>query len=104
MAEEGKPEKQEALDRAEALQKAYRLVFLSEAGQEVMEDLEKQAFFKTTTSLNPHPHATFLNEGRRQLLLYIKTVVETPPEELVKYIEMMEEPRLTEDFGKMEEF
>lgn len=49
---------------------AYRVLFESDAGKLVLGDLERQGFFRVTTATE-EPHFMWVNEGRRQMVLYI---------------------------------
>lgn len=57
---------------AEQLRKDYKTVFLSEAGQRILDDLKKVCYFNDTT-LNEFPHIMSFNEGSRSVILHIET-------------------------------
>lgn len=63
-------------DKQKEIQTSYKQVFMSEAGREVIEHLERVCHVKTT-SFTTDPYLTAFNEGTRSVLLHIKTMVET---------------------------
>jgi hypothetical protein len=68
----------ENLDKLKVLKQSYNSAFSSEAGQKVLEDLEKWCYIKTTTFPFNTPDALLLafNEGKRAVILHIKTMME----------------------------
>ena len=56
------------------LTKTYQRVFKSEDGQTVLEDLEKRCNVHNTSFSND-PHETSFREGQRQVVLFIKSIV-----------------------------
>lgn len=59
----------------EQVRQAYRSFAETEAGRLIIEDLEVQGFYRTTTATMEH-HLIYVNEGRRQLVLYIKEMMQ----------------------------
>lgn len=59
----------------QSLRETYKTLFTSEAGKLVLKDLENQGFFNITTA-TMEPHFMWVNEGRRQMVLYIKEMME----------------------------
>jgi len=80
----------ENLDKLKALKQSYNSAFSSEAGRKVLEDLEKWCYIKTTTFPFNTPDALLLafNEGKRAVILHIKTMMEFDIERLKKLMEL----------------
>lgn len=75
-------------EKVKELKKTYLRVFQSEDGQTILADLERKCHGKATTfpkNLNALELAR--NEGRRQVFLYIKTVLLWDEERLQKMME-----------------
>lgn len=77
------------ISRVEALKEAYEKIFNSEEGKKVLEDLEKNCFVKTTTFPFNQPSALLLafNEGKRAVILHIRTMLEWDIEKLKRFLE-----------------
>ena len=65
--------------------KNYKTIFLDHrAGQQVLEDLKARYFIHTSTKANSKvtdmvdPHQTLINEGCRNVVLYILACLEEP--------------------------
>ena len=77
-----KKRQEEAANERRALAKAYFMTFGNEAGQRVLKDLERQGYLYTTTLTaqsegGPIDAAqTWANEGRRQLVIYVKAMMQ----------------------------
>ena len=56
------------------LTKTYQRVFKSEDGQTVLEDLEKRCNVHNTSFSND-PHETSFREGQRQVVLFLKSII-----------------------------
>ena len=60
------------------LTKTYQRVFKSEDGETVLEDLEKRCNVHNTSFSN-NPHETSFREGQRQVVLFIKSIINKNP-------------------------
>jgi hypothetical protein len=60
------------------LTKTYQRVFKSEDGQTVLSDLEKRCNVHQTSFSND-PHETSYREGQRQVVLFIKSIINKNP-------------------------
>lgn len=56
------------------LTKTYQRVFKSSDGETILEDLEKRCNVNNT-SFSENPHETSFREGQRQVVLFIKSIV-----------------------------
>jgi hypothetical protein len=56
---------------------SYKTVYNTEAGKEMLKDIEKM-FFMFTTTLDPNPYKSAFNEGKRAAMLDIKHLMERP--------------------------
>lgn len=61
-------------DQEKKLRIAYKQTFGTEAGQEVLKDLQKRCF-KYQSTIDPNPYITASNEGVRQVLLTIEELM-----------------------------
>lgn len=61
------------------LHRAYRDVLTSEAGQIVLADLIRHFGYTTRSTVGSTPEATYFNEGRRSVLIYVDRVANTDP-------------------------
>lgn len=68
------------------LHKAYKDIFSGESGKLVLEDLKARGFFNSPTWAGT-AEQTLVNEGARQLVLHINTMVEFDLEQLEKLFE-----------------
>ena len=57
------------------LKEAYKIVFGSDLGKEVMEDLEKRCHYNATTNIRGDSHESAYMEGQRSVLLFIKNML-----------------------------
>lgn len=80
----------ELKDELRLLHKAYKDVFGGESGKLVLEDLRARGFFHASTWAGDKEQ-TLINEGARQLVLHINTMVEYDLEQLEKLFEPEEE-------------
>jgi len=64
----------------------YKAVFKSERGKTVIYDLMKKCNM-LSTSFNGDINKTIYNEGRRSVMLYILSVIDSDPEALKKHME-----------------
>lgn len=72
---------------------AYRELFTSEQGQEVLTDLMRAAHFLNTT-VGSTPYETYFNEGRRSLLLQIVETAKLDTEQMQKLTQKLEDENL----------
>lgn len=66
--------------KAEQRKQAYKTVFNTEAGSDVLHDLAKVCNAYTTSHVQGDPAQTALNEGKRAVYLYIMKVLESQNE------------------------
>ena len=57
------------------LKESYKIVFGSDHGKEVMEDLEKRCHYNATTNIRGDSHESAYMEGQRSVLLFIKNML-----------------------------
>lgn len=60
----------------EKKQDEYIKLFGSDLGEEILEDLGRHCYMNRPT-INDNPHMTAFNEGKRSVLLHIKTMMNT---------------------------
>jgi len=60
------------------LNKTYQRVFKSEDGETILKDLEKRCNVHNTSFSND-PHETSFREGQRQVVLFIKSIINKNP-------------------------
>jgi len=58
------------------LKEVYKIVFGSDQGKVVMEDLEKRCHFMSTTNIKGDSHESAYMEGQRSVLLFIKSMLQ----------------------------
>ena len=59
------------------LKEVYKIVFESDHGKQVMEDLEKRCHYNATTNVRGDSHESAYMEGQRSVLLFIKNMLLT---------------------------
>ena len=64
-----------------SLIKNYKIVFNSDAGKKVIEDLEKRCHEFVTTHDKTNSHETAFLEGQRSVLIFIKSMINKNLEE-----------------------
>ena len=74
-------DREASLKRIEEKHNLYKRFFDSDDGREVLADLERDCYFRTTT-LSPDPQQTAYREGMRCVLLHIKTLIELNTEDM----------------------
>lgn len=57
------------------LKEIYKIVFESDDGKQIMEDLEKRCHYNTTTNVRGDSHESAYMEGQRSVLLFIKNML-----------------------------
>lgn len=57
------------------LRKYYMQAFAGEAGAIVLKDLQNRSFKRDTTHIPGDRDTTFINEGKRQMLLHIENMM-----------------------------
>jgi len=57
------------------LKEVYKIVFGSDHGKQVMEDLEKRCHYNATTNVRGDSHESAYMEGQRSVLLFIKNML-----------------------------
>ena len=58
------------------LKETYKIVFESDQGKFVMDDLEKRCHFWSTTNVKGDSHESAYMEGQRSVLLFIKSMLQ----------------------------
>ena len=59
------------------LKEAYKQIFNSDEGKEVLSDLEKRCHYHSTTNVKGDSHESAYMEGQRSVLLFIKQMLQT---------------------------
>ena len=59
------------------LQKDYKIVFGSDEGQRVLDDISKRCHESSTTYSKDNSHETAFLEGQRSVILFIKAILNT---------------------------
>lgn len=77
----------EILLRRKEIQKAYRQVFNTEEGKQVLSHLMKNSFITRSTFVAGDPHQTAMNEGSRRVVLSILAFINKDEKEMQKQIE-----------------
>ena len=68
--------KDEAIKVIEQMYKDYKIVFGSEEGQRVLQDLKNRCFFNSSTFVSDRSE-TILREGQRSVVLYINNILQS---------------------------
>ncbi len=68
--------KDEAIKVIEQMHKDYKIVFGSEEGQRVLQDLKNRCFFNSSTFVSDRSE-TILREGQRSVVLYINNILQS---------------------------
>lgn len=71
--------------RLEARFRDYIEVFNSVAGQEVLKDLMLHCNFASSV-ISDNPHITYFNEGKRDVVLHILSVLRITPSQIKDFI------------------
>ena len=58
------------------LKDAYKQIFNSDEGKEVLSDLEKRCHYHSTTNVKGDSHESAYMEGQRSVLLFIKSMLQ----------------------------
>ena len=58
------------------LKEAYKQIFNSDEGKEVLSDLEKRCHYHSTTNVKGDSHESAYMEGQRSVLLFIKSMLQ----------------------------
>ena len=66
-------------------QKLYQRVFGGADGDEILKDLERRCFIKSTT-YDDNPGRMSFNEGRRSIFVYIQNLLEKDLKELLEEV------------------
>ncbi|QOI68913.1 hypothetical protein Lederberg_20 [Pelagibacter phage Lederberg EXVC029P] len=62
------------------LKEAYKQIFNSDEGKEVLSDLEKRCHYHSTTNVKGDSHESAYMEGQRSVLLFIKSMLQNDNE------------------------
>ena len=68
--------KDESIKVIEQMHKDYKIVFGSEEGQRVLQDLKNRCFFNSSTFVSDRSE-TILREGQRSVVLYINNILQS---------------------------
>ena len=60
----------------EEIKSNYKYIFTTDAGKQVMSDLEKRCHYHTTTNIKGDSHESAYMEGQRSILLFIKAMLQ----------------------------
>ena len=63
------------IKRREQIKADYKYIFSTDQGKRVFEDLRRRCFMDNTTFVTPDPYFIAFNEGKRAVMLHIKTMV-----------------------------
>jgi hypothetical protein len=74
----------------------YQTIFNSEEGKRVLLDLMEQGFVLRPTQVAESEIASFINEGKRNIVLYILAQMETNAQDLMN--------RIINSMGEVDEF
>ena len=72
---------QKTLEALKQLVIAYKQVFNSDNGKNVLEDLERRCSYHTTTHIKGDSHESAFLEGTRSVILFIKNMLNKKHEE-----------------------
>ena len=61
--------------KLEQLIKDYKIVFGSDEGQRVLDDLRKRCHFHSTTHVKGDSHESAYYEGQRSLVVFIESLI-----------------------------
>jgi len=64
------------INEIKKLKEIYKIVFGSDQGKLVMDDLEKRCHFMSTTNVKGDSHESAYMEGQRSVLLFIKSMLQ----------------------------
>jgi acyl-CoA-binding protein len=62
------------------LKEAYKQIFNSDEGKEILSDLEKRCHYHSTTNVKGDSHESAYMEGQRSVLLFIKSMLQNDNE------------------------
>ena len=74
------------VDEIKELKNAFIECFGTKAGRKVLNHLELMGFIHTSTHVPGDSDSTSVNEGNRQMVLHIKSMIELPPDRLEEII------------------
>ncbi len=69
-----------------ALNAAYRQVFNTPAGLQVLGDLQNNGFIHTSTHVPGDPNGTAMNEGTRRIVLHIQNMLRVEPDQMPRQV------------------
>lgn len=62
-------------EQVNKLKEIYKIVFESDDGKQVMQDLDKRCHYNATTNVRGDSHESAYMEGQRSVLLFIKNML-----------------------------
>ena len=75
----------------QVLKSNFHTTFDSPQGKEVMKFLEQTCSWYKSVWSPDHPDMTLINDGKRQVVATIKTILECSPEQIVNLAQQKEE-------------
>jgi hypothetical protein len=73
------------LDDVQSIRDAYKMVFQSEDGERVLEDM-RQRFHMNASVYSTEPTDTAYREGQRTVVLFIQSMLSEIPEQIKEHI------------------
>jgi polyhydroxyalkanoate synthesis regulator phasin len=61
--------------KLQELIKDYKIIFNTDEGKRVLEDLKKRSHFHNTTHVQGDSHESAYNEGQRSLVVFMETLI-----------------------------
>ena len=55
--------------------KDYKIIFNTDEGKRVLDDLKKRSYFHNTTHVQGDSHESAYNEGQRSLVVFMETLI-----------------------------
>ena len=61
--------------KLQELIKDYKIIFNTDEGKRVLDDLKKRSYFYNTTHVQGDSHESAYNEGQRSLVVFMETLI-----------------------------
>ena len=61
--------------KIQELIKDYKIIFNTDEGKRVLDDLKKRSYFYNTTHVQGDSHESAYNEGQRSLVVFMETLI-----------------------------
>lgn len=78
-------------DQAASIKSALHVVFESPQGKDVMEFLEQSCGWYQSCLVPGNPDLTLINDGKRQVLATIKTIMKLDADQIVRLVKSKED-------------